>query len=382
MSRRIAMIAPPWYPVPPSGYGGIELVVALLVQELRAHGDEVVLFGGEGSDLASHPIAPDGWTDDLGAPRERMRELTYAAQTLPALESLGEFDIIHDHCGMATLLGAAVAKHANVVHTVHGPINEPERTYYASLPRTAGLVAISYAQRASAATLRWIGTVPNAVDLDALGTDTRDDDDPYLLLLARICHDKGQHVAIEVAKRAGVRLVLAGKVENTPAGRAYFEREVKPAIDGDRVQHIEDSAGEDKALLLARATAFLAPLQWEEPFGLAYAESMASGTPLIAFPRGAAPELVTEGVTGFLVDDVDAMVGAIERVHEIDRDHCAAAARERFSPAAMADGYRAVYDAAASQDLEELAAIHDAAVNGNGSGATPAERPSMAHARG
>lgn len=387
MSRRIAMIAPPWYQIPPSGYGGIELVVGLLVRELRAGGDEVVLFGEEGSDLVSHPTAPDHWTDDLGAPRERWRELTYAAQTLPALEALGDFDVIHDHCGMATLLGAAMANHANVVHTVHGPINEPERTYYASLPQTVGLVSISYAQRATAPTLRWIGTVPNAVDLDALHTEARDTDDPYLLLLARVCRDKGQHVAIDVAKRSGLRLVLAGKVENTEDGREYFEREIKPHVDGDRVQHIEDAAGEDKARLLARATAFIAPLQWEEPFGLAYAEAMVSGTPLIAFPRGAAPELVTEGVTGYLVDGVDAMVDAVGRVHEINRDHCAAAARERFSPAAMADGYRGVYDAAASQDLEQLAVNSDAhmdeaaSANGGRPAATPRARPSMAPAR-
>ena len=359
MSRRIAMIAPPWYPIPPSGYGGIELVVALLAKELRKGGDDVVLFGEDTSELVSYPMAPSDWSEDLGAPRERWRELTYAAQTLPTLQRLGDFDVIHDHCGMATLLGAAVANHAKVVHTVHGPIGEPERTYYGALPPSVGLVAISSAQRQTAPSLRWIGTVPNAVDVDALATDTRDDDDPYLLLLARICRDKGQHVAIEVAKRAHLRLILAGKTENTPDGREYFEREIEPAIDGDRVVHISDSAGADKARLLARATAFLAPLQWEEPFGLAYAEAMVSGTPVIAFPRGAAPQLIAEGVTGLLVKDADAMVKAVHSVRDIDRERCAAVAREQFSPATMADGYRAVYDAAASSDLRELAEEDD-----------------------
>lgn len=345
MPLRIALTAPPWYPVPPSGYGGIELVVALLARELRTAGDEVLLFAEKSSDLASHPLAPEDWSEDLGRTGERLRELTYAAMALKTLKSLGPLDIIHDHCGMATLLVQALAEPTPVLHTVHGPIRELERTFYAALEPTVGLIAISDAQRASAPELPWVGTVHNAVDTDALRIGTRDEKEDYLLCLARICAEKGQHIAIEVAERAGRRLVLAGKVEPTDAGYEYFEKSVRPHIDGERVVHVHNSAGEEKATLLARAAALLAPLQWPEPFGLAYVEAMASGTPTIAFPLGAVPELIEPGVSGFLVDDVDQMIDAVSRVGDIDPERCAAVTRDHFSPEAMARGYHELYEA-------------------------------------
>lgn len=343
MQKRIALTAPPWYPVPPEGYGGIELVVALLARELRAAGDHVLLFGEERSELASHRLAPQHWSEDLGRSGERFRELTYAAETLKALKSVAPLDIVHDHCGMATLLAEAMAEPTPVLHTVHGPIGELERTFYSSLEPTVGLIAISDAQRASAPSLPWVGTVHNAVDTDALRIATPEEKEQYLLCLARICPDKGQHVAIEVARRSGRRLVLAGKVETTDAGYEYFEHAIKPHLDGDRVVHVHNTAGDDKARLLARAAALLAPLQWDEPFGLAYVEAMASGTPVVAFARGAVPELVEPGVSGFLVDDVDGMVDAVHHLGGIDPQRCASVSRGRFSPAAMARAYSELY---------------------------------------
>jgi glycosyltransferase involved in cell wall biosynthesis len=348
--HRIAIVAPPWYPVPPSGYGGVELVVAMLSAELRRAGLDVLLLAGEGSRMATHITAPRQWRADLGSTRECMRALTYANRVVHTLEELEPLDLIHDHCGGPTLFALSLSGIAPVVHTVHGPLTGPDGDFYAALPRSTRLVAISSAQRAAAPSLPWVATVHNAVNVDQLwaGGDHRDhDDEPYLLCLARICYDKGQDVALEVAARTGIRLVLAGKVESTPEGRAFFEHCVEPAIDGDRVVYLPNVAGEAKARLLARATALLAPLRWEEPFGLSLAEAMASGTPAIAFTRGAAPELLTHGVTGFLVDDVDGMVAAVSRVDEIDRRACAAATRERFSPAAMAHAYRAAYAAVA-----------------------------------
>jgi glycosyltransferase involved in cell wall biosynthesis len=344
MRRRIAVIAPPWYSVPPCGYGGIELVVGLLASELRRQGHDVVLFAAEGSAAADVTAAPRSWGRDLGAPTERLRELAYATRVAQQLAALGPFDVVHDHCGGATLLSAALEADAPVVHTAHGAIAEPDATYYASLPVTTALVSISEAQRRSGPGLRWLGTVHNAVDVNALTVGTSADKEPYLLCLARVCADKGQHTAIEVARRLGMRLVLAGKIEATPAGREYWERLIAPHVDGDRVVHLTNVAGADKARVLAQATALLAPLQWEEPFGLAMAEAMASGTPVVAFPRGAAPELIESGVTGWLVDSVDAMVRAVGHVRDIDPLQCAAAARRRFSPPSMARGYLAMYE--------------------------------------
>jgi glycosyltransferase involved in cell wall biosynthesis len=346
MRRHIVLIAPPWYPVPPHGYGGIELVVALLADGLRAAGHQVTLFGAEGSAPDAIVEAPRTWAADLGGPDERLRQLTYAVRILDQLRGVGPVDVIHDHSGFATLLAATVLDTAPVVHTVHGSIREPDRTFYESLGQRTSLVAISDSQRRTAVDLGWLGTVHNAVDDRQLQIASRSDKEPYLLCLARICPDKGQHLAIEVAERTGMRLVLAGKIEPTPLGLEYYQRHIAPAVDGDRVAHLHNVSGAGKARLLARATALLAPLQWDEPFGLAMVEAMASGTPVVALARGAATELVSEGDTGYVVDDVDQMVAATLRVSDIEPQTCAQLTRSRFSPRMMTDGYLWVYERA------------------------------------
>jgi glycosyltransferase involved in cell wall biosynthesis len=344
MRRHVAMLAPPWYPVPPSGYGGIEIMVSLLTDELRARGHLVTLFAAAGSENRAVVHAPPAWNADLGQRAERLRELTYGARILESLRHHGHVDVIHDHIGYGTLLAAAQLSETPVVHTVHGSLTEPESTFYAALDDRVNLVAISESQRRSVPELPWIGTVHNAVSLDHLTVGSSDESSPYLVCLARICPDKGQHIAIEVARRTGLRLVLAGKVESTPASREYYATQVLPWVDGDRVVHVRNVAGKDKAALLEGATALLAPIQWEEPFGLSVVEAMASGTPAISFARGAARELIDDGLTGFVVRDVDEMVAAVGRVHEIEPAYCADLARRRFSPAAMADGYLRVYE--------------------------------------
>ncbi|MBJ7594999.1 MAG: glycosyltransferase family 4 protein [Candidatus Dormibacteraeota bacterium] len=340
--RHVVVVAPPWYPVPPDGYGGIELVVALLCDALRGAGHQVTLLAAEGSRPDAMVLAPRSWRGDLGRPEERLRELTYAARVADALEDLGRIDVIHDHCGFATLMATCAADLAPVLHTVHGDIPETYSAFYSSMARRAHFVSISVAQRRGMPELPWIGTVHNAVDVDSLRVTASKE--PYLLCLARICPDKGQQVAIEAARRSGMRLVLAGKVEDIPEAADYFDRLVAPAIDGDRVVHIANVAGAEKARLLSHASALLAPLQWEEPFGLAMVEAMASGTPVIAMARGAAPELVTEGVTGFLVDDVDGMVAAVPRTTQVDPWRCAEVTRTRFGPDAMAAAYLRLYE--------------------------------------
>jgi glycosyltransferase involved in cell wall biosynthesis len=343
ISRHVVMVAPPWYPVPPDGYGGIELVVSLLSGALRKAGHRVTLLGADGSEPGAIALAPRAWRTDLGTPVERMRELTYAARVAGVVARLEGVDVIHDHCGFATLVAASLTGVAPVLHTVHGDIPEPYAAFYASLAQRVGFVSISAAQRRTMPGLPWLGTALNAVDVDSLMV-TPDEKEDYLLCLARICPDKGQHVAIEVARRAGKRLVLAGKVEAIPEATDYFRRRVAPFVDGDRVVHLDNVAGVEKARLLARACALLAPLQWDEPFGLAMVEAMASGTPVVAMARGAAPELVSEGVTGFLVRDDDAMVRAVGRVVDMDSQACADATRSRFRPAVMAAVYARLYE--------------------------------------
>ncbi len=338
---RIALVAPPWYPVPPPGYGGIELVVHLLARELGARDHHVTLFGGEGSDSAPdvRVLAPGWWSGDLGTQLRRVRELTYARRVYRQIAD-GRFDIVHDHNEFAGMIVASsVRLPIPVVSTFHGALREPDLTFLLEVDKDLGLVAISEAQRASAPLIEWAGVVHNAVDSLHLDVGLKKDD--YLLCLARITPDKGQHLAIEVARRAGRPLILAGKLEQT--SKEYFFRDIEPRLGPD-VRWIQDIGGQSKARLLARARALLFPIQWEEPFGLAMVEAMASGTPVVAFDRGAARELVEPGVTGYLVRGVDEMVEALERLDRIEPVTCAGRARERFGPARMADGYEEIYE--------------------------------------
>ena len=291
--------------------------------------------------------APSAWRHDLGHPRrERVRELQYAARVTRTLGEIDSVDLIHDHVGYASLLGACAAGIAPVVHTVHGPVGgkDSDGDFLAELGDRVKLVAISNHQRSTAPSLHWVGTVYNAVDAAGLVPIDGAEKEPYLLCLARICADKGQHLAIEVADRAGMRLVLAGKVESTAAAQRYFADQVQPHIDGDAVRHISNVGGKHKQALLSRARALLAPIQWDEPFGLSVVEAMVSGTPAISMRRGAAPELIEEGVSGFLVDDIEGMVAAVGRVGEIDPRVCAHVNRDRFGGRAMVEGDEDVYE--------------------------------------
>jgi glycosyltransferase involved in cell wall biosynthesis len=337
---RIAMVSPPWYPVPPEGYGGIERVVGLLCEELRRLGHRVTLFAPEGSSGADEVVchAPLEWVGEIGAP---YRLETYLLRVHRALRDL-DVDVIHDHNeAMGALVAALARPRVPVVATMHGAIPPDLGTFLVEATGLLHLVAVSKAQRAQACDAPWVATVPNAVDIVG---DPGLDGPPreYLLELARINRDKGQHLAIAAARAAGLPLVLAGKLDRPPGMRRYFAEEIEPHL-GNGVTWVRDVAAQRRVDLLAGAVAMLFPLQWEEPFGLAMAEAMVCGTPVIAFPRGAACEVVEEGVTGFLVDSVEAMADAVHRVDEIDRQRCAATARERFAPSRMAEAYERVY---------------------------------------
>jgi glycosyltransferase involved in cell wall biosynthesis len=225
------------------------------------------------------------------------------------------------------------------VHTIHGPISESMATLYRQAQDRVRLVAISASQAATAPDVAVAGIVYNAVDTDV---PIEIHKDGYLLELARITPDKGQHLAIDVARRTGRQLVLAGKVERTEVGERYFREHIAPAL-GDQVRYIPNVSGREKQQLIARAAAGIFPLQWAEPFGLAMVECMVAGTPVVALGLGAAPELIEPRVTGFIARDVDQMVAAVGLLEEIDPAACAAEARRRFSPRRMAEGYLKIY---------------------------------------
>lgn len=340
-------MAPPWYPLPPRGYGGTELVVHLLHTELRRMGHEVVVFGAEGSGPGVTALADAGWAPDLGGAHEWPRLDTYLARVFKRLE--GErFDVIHDH---SSLVGALLALHAGVapvvVHTIHGELLEPYCAFYREIEDRVRLCAISASQAATAPAVKVAAVVPNAVEIPT--TPPSSSRERYLIEVARITPDKGQHLAIEVARRTGRKLILAGKVERSGEGERYFEDQIEPHL-GRTVEYYPNVHGAEKARLISRAAAGIFPLQWPEPFGLAMVESMVVGTPILALRTGSAPELIEQGVTGFVADDVDGLVAAAGRLDQIDPVRCAQVARERFSPRHMAERYLEVYCASAVRE--------------------------------
>jgi glycosyltransferase involved in cell wall biosynthesis len=345
-SLRIAIVSPPWYPVPPEGYGGIELVIYLLAQELQGRGHEVTVIGSQGShgDFELLPLAPSSWEERLGTRDQEPLNCAYQLEAHDVVRRRA-FDVVHEHNYTAITVAASMGLPTPIVGTVHGDLTEADARFLSEIDSRVRLVAISAVQQGQVAGVRWRGMVHNAFDPSAVELSV--DKDDYLVEIARISPDKAQHIAIEVASRVGCELVLAGKIDDPD--REYFETEIEPHL-GDRVRWTENVAGTEKARLLARARAMLFPIQWEEPFGIAMVEAMASGTPVLATKRGAAEEVVEPGITGFLAADADGLVDAFQHLDEIDPRRCAERAHERFSPARMADGYEAIF-------LDEVASI-------------------------
>src|SRR5438874_8601695 len=303
-------------------------------------GHDVTVFGAEGSEGDVTMLADAAWSHDLGGVAEAARQATYLARVYAAMAGR-RFDVIHDHTGFEGLLLAIQSGLASVVvHTIHGELTEPMRTFYKEVAERARLCAISLSQAASAPSLKLAGIVHNAVELPPAPPSQVHE--RYFIEVARITPDKGQHLAIALARRTGRKLILAGKVERSGEGERYFEEEVEPHL-GPTVEYYPNVAGTQKTRLIARAAAGVFPLQWSEPFGLAMVECMVAGTPVLALRTGSTPELIEPGVTGFLAEDVEDLVEAAGRLDQIDRLRCGTVARERFSPRHMAERYVAVY---------------------------------------
>jgi glycosyltransferase involved in cell wall biosynthesis len=343
---RIAIVSPPWYPVPPAGYGGIELIIYLLAQQLQQRGHSVTVIGTQGGrgDFELVALAPSSWVEKLGTRDQEPLNCAYAVEAHDLVRRRA-FDVVHENDYTGMTVAAAMGLPTPIVATIHGDLTEADARFLSGIDSRVNLVGISEAQQREVAGVRWRGMVHNAFDPEAVQPGLEKEE--YLVQLARISPDKAQHLAIEVARRLDRPLVLAGKVDDEC--REYFEKEIQPHL-GDSVRWIENVAGAEKAQLLSRARAMLFPIQWEEPFGIAMVEAMASGTPVLATPRGAAVELVEPGVTGFLAPDVDGLVEAFEKVGEIDSRRCAKQAHDRFGPARMAAGYEAIF-------LEQVAAV-------------------------
>jgi glycosyltransferase involved in cell wall biosynthesis len=253
-------------------------------------------------------------------------------------ERLADFDVIHSHVDYYALPFGRPGD-PPIVHTMHGRLDLPEqRPVYSAFPFEP-LVSISDAQRRALPQLRWLATVHHGLPL--ADYPVGEGRGRFVLFLGRMSAEKRPHVAIDVARRAGVRLVLAAKVDD--ANRPYFEREVQPRLGQPGIDYVGETGPEDTLRLLGEARALLFPIDWPEPFGLVMIESMATGTPVITCRRGSAPEVVADGVTGFVCDDDAALVRALGRIDELDRAACRSWVGERFSVGRMTDDYENVY---------------------------------------
>jgi glycosyltransferase involved in cell wall biosynthesis len=341
---RVALVAPPWFPIPPEGYGGIERVVYLLGRGLVQLGHDVTVFGRKGrpSRLRTVDLVRGDWSKKLLGPDHTVLWLDYMTRVHQALRDRS-FDLVHEHNeAMGAAFAALSGSNAPVLTTLHNEISPALLQLLKRVECGTGLVAISNAQKRTANGLHWAGVVHNAVETD-VPVPTRPAKEDYVIQLARLNPEKGQHLAIQAARRLKLPLVLAGKLDTDPASRRYFRQKIEPHL-GNGVRWIRDLRGPRKWRLLAGAKAMLFPIQWEEPFGLAMAEAMVVGTPVLAFPRGAAPEIVEEGLTGFIVKTVTEMVTTFkERIPEVDAELCATHSRKRFSHLAMARGYEELY---------------------------------------
>lgn len=336
---RIAEIAPPWFTVPPDGYGGIELVVALLTDRLTERGHDVTLFASGGSHTLAKLVTPLLDPPDPALLGNTWYDAFHAASAY--LDIAGNFDIIHDHSGIVgPALGAIGRGRPPVVHTLHGPWTEPSRKLYGLLADSVHLVAISDAQRADNPDIRYAGVVHNGIDLDRYALNEEKDD--FLVYIGRANPDKGPTLAIEVARRAGLPLAMIVK-KTEPFERAYWDEIVAPMLH-DEVEVYERVPHARKVDLLRRARAMVFPIQWPEPFGLVMVESMACGTPVVACPAGAAVELVDEGVTGYLRESIDGLVEAVAEVGRCSPVACRERVSHKFSADAMVAAYERIYE--------------------------------------
>jgi len=347
---RIAQIAPLYESVPPETYGGTERVIAALCDQLVASGHDVTLFGAGTSKteasleaIVSTPLRSRMSRHELIEVAPHLHLNLLAAVYARA----AEFDVIHSHLDVWTLPFAASSPTPTVV-TMHGRLDIDAVQHVLPLYRDLPLVSISDHQRRPMVQvdLNWVGTVYNGLDLSRYLSAERGDGD-YLAFVGRIHPEKGPEEAIEIAHRSGRRLKMAAKVD--PMDVDYFRKRVSSKLDSS-VDFLGEIGELRKPSFYANAAATLFPSDWPEPFGLVMIESLAAGTPVIALRRGSVPEVLIDGVTGFICEDVDEMVDAVKRVSDIDPDDCRRHAN-RFSAQAMADQYESVYESVIDEQL-------------------------------
>lgn len=335
---RIAQVAPLWEQVPPPAYGGTELVVSLLTEELVKRGHEVTLFASGDSTTSAklESVHPRALRLDTSVKDPNIYDMLNMSRVY---ENADKFDIIHSHVGCVALPYTNLVK-TPTVHTLHGIFTDDNEKLFSHV-RNQPFISISNSQRDTNLGLNYVSTVYNGIAPNTYNFYSQPEQPPYLAFLGRMSPEKGAHLAIEIAKRSGWHLKMAGKVDTVDV--EYFESQILPHIDGAQIEFLGEANHHQKSILMGGAVATLFPITWREPFGLVMIESMVTGTPVIAMNLGSAPEVIAHGVSGYLCQTVAECVDAIAIVDQLDRRACREHVLMNFTAKRMADGYEAVY---------------------------------------
>jgi glycosyltransferase involved in cell wall biosynthesis len=336
---RIAILAPLWKTVPPLKYGGTELIASLLADELVRLGHEVTLYACAGSITSASlvQVIDQPMFDILGGFKFDAIQFYDFMEIKLAFDAAkqGKFDIIHNHMGLHM---AAFGNFSPVpmVTTNHSSV-PPDFEPLAKLAKDSNYVSISDSQRKMSSYLNYVATVYHGIDTASF--DFNPDSGDYLLFLATMSKEKGADRAIEIAQKTGIKMIMAGDIRS----EADFA-EIKPLIDGNQIIYLGEVDSKEKNELMKNAKAYIFPIRWSEAFGLTVIEALASGTPVVAYSNGSLPEIIDDGRTGFLVDDIDQAVEAVKNIDNISREECRRQAVERFDVSVMAKNYVKVYE--------------------------------------
>lgn len=336
---RIAQVAPLYESVPPREYGGTERIVSFLTEELVRRGHDVTLFAS-GDSVTAARLVPMCERSLRADPAVVDQLALHVVEIGAVARAESTFDVVHWHVDYLHFPSSARARTPRLT-TLHGRLDIPELpAVYERFPDEP-VVSISASQRTPLPAARWIGTVHHGLPRDLFHLVERPAADPYLAFLGRMSPEKRPDRAIELARRVGLKLRMAAKVD--AADRDYFAREVEPLLGDPAVEFVGEIGDRDKQRFLGEARALLVPIDWPEPFGLVMIEAMACGTPVLAFHSGAVPEVVEPGVTGCVVSDLDEAARALPALLSLDRRGCRARFEERFTAERMTDDYEELY---------------------------------------
>ena len=345
---RIAQVSPLYESVPPKLYGGTERVVAYLTQELVCLGHDVTLFASGDSSTDARLIAPV--EKALRTNSECIDGIAHHVFMLELVaQHAKEFDIVHFH---VDYLHFPLSRRLGYRHmtTLHGRLDlsdlKPIFSEFSDMP----VVSISEDQKIPLPEVNWAGTVHHGIPKDLHKFSERPEG--YLAFLGRISPEKRPDLAIEIARRAGKKIRIAAKVDK--ADKEYFKREIEPLLSSPHVEFLGEIGEREKTAFLGGADALLFPIDWPEPFGLAVIESLACGTPVIAFNRGSVSEILEDGVTGFIVQDVEGAVQGVKKIRHIERKTCRRVFEARFTSSRMASDYEILYNRLLSSDAHAI----------------------------